>query len=137
MSVSYDSYSEARSHLKELLDAAESGRPALVGREGVRSALVDADRLRMLIAEQLPSHAQLVPEAGGWSVFLPGVPVAADGASSEEALAEMVVALREYADDWQVRLLHAPNHKGNWSLVQLVSLSDDDQIKEWLVGAAS
>ncbi|BCB87816.1 hypothetical protein [Phytohabitans suffuscus] len=39
----------------------------------------------------------------------------------------MVLALREYAEDWQERLLDAPNHAGNWGLVQLVSLSDDDQ----------
>jgi hypothetical protein len=48
----------------------------------------------------------------------------------------MVDALREYAEDWQDHLLDAPNHRENWGLVQLISLSDDDQLREWLVGEA-
>jgi hypothetical protein len=43
--------------------------------------------------------------------------------------------LREYVEDWQERLLDAPNHGANWALVQLVSLSDDGQIRQWLVGS--
>jgi hypothetical protein len=67
-------------------------------------------------------------------VFIPGLPVAADGATFDEAVDEMVEALREYAQDWQDRLLHAPNHRENWGLVQLISLSDDGQLREWLAG---
>jgi predicted RNase H-like HicB family nuclease len=77
-----------------------------------------------------------VPEAGGWSVFFPGLPIAADGATFDEAVAETVDALRDYADDWQERLLDSPNHRDNWGLVQLVSLSDDEQLRDWIVGAA-
>lgn len=32
--------------------------------------------------------------------------------------------------------MDAPNHANNWGLVQLVSLSDDDQLRDWLVGSA-
>jgi hypothetical protein len=63
--------------------------------------------------------------------------VAADGATFEEAIREMVDALREYAEDWQDHLLGAPNHRENWPLVQLISLSDDDQLGAWLVGTAA
>ena len=45
-------------------------------------------------------------------------------------------SLREYAQDWQDRLLDTPNHRDNWGLVQLIGLSDDEQLREWLVGAA-
>lgn len=62
--------------------------------------------------------------------------MAADGATFDEAITEMIEALREYADDWQERLLNAPNHRENWGLVQLISLSDDDQLTDWLVGSA-
>lgn len=31
--------------------------------------------------------------------------------------------LREYAEDWQGRLFDAPDHRENWGLVQLISLS--------------
>jgi hypothetical protein len=69
-------------------------------------------------------------------VFIPGLPIAADGATFDEAISEMVDALREYAQDWQERLLNAPNHRDNWGLVQLISLSDDEQLRSWLVGPA-
>jgi nitrite reductase/ring-hydroxylating ferredoxin subunit/predicted RNase H-like HicB family nuclease len=81
-----------------------------------------------------PSRAEVVAEGGGWSIFIPGLPVAADGATVDEALDEMIVALREYAADWQDHLLDAPNHAANWGLVQLISLSDDDQLRDWLAG---
>lgn len=132
----YDSYTDARAHLKDLLDAAEQGRVATVRRDSATTAVVDVKRLRHFLASIIPSRAQVVPEAGGWSVFIPGLPVAADGASFDEAITEMVDALREYAEDWQDRLLNAPNHRDNWGLVQLISFSDDEQLRDWLVGAA-
>ena len=133
-SVHYDSYTDARNNLKALLDAAENGQVATVRRESATTAVLDAARLRYFLASVVPSRAQVVQEAGGWSVFIPGLPVAADGATFDEAATEMIDALREYAQDWQDRLLHAPNHRDNWGLVQLISLSDDDQLREWLVG---
>ncbi|MEV6231189.1 prevent-host-death protein [Saccharopolyspora shandongensis] len=134
--VHYNSYTDARAHLKDLLDAAERGQVATVRRESARTAVVDVERLRHFLASLVPSRAQVVPEAGGWSVFIPGLPVAADGATFDETIIEMVEALREYADDWQERLLDAPNHRENWGLVQLISLSDDAQLTDWLVGSA-
>jgi predicted RNase H-like HicB family nuclease len=132
--VHYDSYTEARAHLKDLLDAAQRGRSATVRRESATAAIVDAERLRHFLASINSVRPEVVAEADGWSVFLPGVPVAADGATFDEAITEMIAALREYAADWQDRLLDAPNHRDNWGLVQLVVLSDDDQLRAWLVG---
>lgn len=83
-----------------------------------------------------PPRVKVVQEADGWSVFIPGLPMAADGASFDEAIDEMIAALREYAEDWQESLSGAPNHRDNWGLVQLISLSDDQQLRAWLVGAA-
>lgn len=135
MSVHYDSYTDARAHLKDLLDAAEQGRVATVRREFARTAVVDVVRLRHFLASLVPLRAQVVPEAEGWSVFIPGLPIAVDGPTFDEAITEMVAALREYADDWQERLLDTPNHRDNWGVVQLISLSDDEQLREWLVGS--
>ncbi|WP_432980949.1 hypothetical protein [Dactylosporangium sp. CA-233914] len=131
----FDSYTAARAHFKDLLDAARRGRVATVQREVGRAAVVDADRLRVSLVGVLPSP-QVVAEDGGWSVFLPGVPVAADASTFDDAIDEMVLTLREYAGDWQERLLDAPNHQNNWALVQVVELSDDAQLREWLVGSA-
>ncbi len=80
------------------------------------------------------ARAHVVPEDGGWSVFIPGVPIAVDGVTLDEAVDEMIEALREYAEDWGDRLLDAPNHWENSDLVQLVSLGSDDQLREWLIG---
>jgi predicted RNase H-like HicB family nuclease len=135
--VHYDSYTEARNKLKNLLDAAQNGQVATVRREDATAVVLDAQRLRHFLASVAPSHAQVVQEAGGWSVFIPGLPVAADGETFEEAITEMAGALREYAEDWQDHLLHAPNHRDNWGLVQLISLSDDEQLHEWLVGSVA
>jgi hypothetical protein len=132
--VHYDNYTDARAHLKDLLDAAEQGRVATVRRDSASAAVLDARRLRHFLASVVPSRAEVVPEAGGWSVFIPGLPVAADGSDFDEAIGEMVVALREYAQDWHDRLLDAPNHRNNWGLVQLISLSDDGELRDWLAG---
>ena len=134
--VHYESYTEARAHFKDLLDAAEQGRVAMVRRDAGQAAVVDVERLRHFLSSVRPSGAKVVAEAGGWSIFIPGLPVAADGATFDDAVSEMVDALREYADDWQERLLDAPNHRDNWALVQLISFSDDDQLQDWIVGAS-
>ncbi|MFY1694757.1 hypothetical protein [Solwaraspora sp. WMMA2101] len=95
---------------------------------------MDVERLRSSLASLSAPRAQVVAEAGG-SVFIPGLPIAADGGTFDEAITEMIVALREYAEDWQERLHDAPNHRKNWALVQMISLSDDDQLRDWLVGS--
>ncbi|WP_433179488.1 prevent-host-death protein [Actinoallomurus sp. CA-150999] len=133
-SVHFNSYTEARAHLKDLLDAAELGCTATVRRESSMAAVVDADRLRHFLAVVSPVRAQVVAEGGGWSVFLPGLPIAADGTTFDDAIAEMVDALRDYAHDWQERLREAPNHRQQWGLVQLIDLSNDDQLRDWLIG---
>lgn len=132
--VHYDSYTDARNNLKHLLDAAEHGLVATVRRDAAVTAVLDAGRLRHFLASVVPSRAQVVQEGGGWSVFIPGLPIAADAAIFDDAIGEMIEALREYAQDWQDHLLNAPNHRDNWGLVQLISLSDDDQLRGWLVG---
>ncbi|WNV85081.1 prevent-host-death protein [Umezawaea sp. Da 62-37] len=131
--IHFDSYSEGRTNFKQLLDAAEEGRVATVSRDAAKTAVVDARRMRHFLASVTPSRAQVVAEAGWWSVFIPGLPVAADAELFDDALADMVTALREYAEDWQDHLRDAPNHKENWGLVQLIVLSSDEQLTAWLV----
>ncbi|MGY1455346.1 prevent-host-death protein [Streptomyces sp. SS8] len=132
--VHYESHAEACAHLRDPLDAAGEGRVATVCRDTGRAAVVDVERLRHRLTLACPAKAQVVAGAGGWSIFIPGLPVAADGASFDEAVGEMVDALREYAEDWQDRLRSAPNHQDKWGLVQLIALSDDRQLADWLVG---
>ena len=44
------------------------------------------------------------------------------------------MALREYAEDWINRLKDAPNHADNGPLVQLVCLSTDEKLGDWIRG---
>lgn len=131
--VDYRSAREAREHFKEILDAADDGRPATVTRDARRVAAVDADRLVHFLTRVRPSGAQVVAENGGWSLFIPGLPVAADGATLDEAADEMIDALRDYAEEWADHLRLAPNHAENWGIVQIVALSSDEQLRDWLL----
>lgn len=131
--VEYRSVREAREHFKDILDAADEGRPATVTRDARRVAAVDADRLLHFLAGVRPSGAQVVAENDGWSIMLPGLPVAADGATLDEAADEMIDALRQYAEEWVDHLRLAPNHVENWGLVQIVALSSDEQLHAWLL----
>jgi hypothetical protein len=130
--VHYGTVTEARAHFSALIDAAEAGVPATVRRDRRRAAVVDADRLRHFLVSVHPARAEVVAEAGGWSVLLPGFPIAAEGETFDEALDEMVCALHEYAEDWADHLRHAPNHQQNWGLVQIIDLSSDEQLRDWL-----
>ncbi len=60
----YESFTQARAHLKDLLDAAASGRVATVRRDTSWAAVVDAERLRHYLAlvgrkELSRSHAEV------------------------------------------------------------------------------
>lgn len=133
-STHYPTLRSGRDHLKDVLDAAAEGRPASVTRDHTRVAAVDAERLAYFLRRMSPANAELVAENDGWSIFLPGLPIAADGATLDEALDEAVLALRDYAEAWSERLRLAPNHEGNWGLVQIVEFSSDDRLKAWLRG---
>ncbi|GAB3708226.1 type II toxin-antitoxin system HicB family antitoxin [Nocardiopsis oceani] len=104
-----------------------------------RAAVVDTERLRHYLSVFTPwqAEAEAVAEDGGFSVFIPGVPVAADAPTFDEAVTEMVEALREYAEGWQHRFLDTPNHRENGGLVQLVTLSSDTQLRAWILGEGS
>lgn len=130
----FNSYSAARSHLRDLLDSARAGYVTTLDRERERYAVVDGDVLRGQLATLLPSRAVAVAEGGGWATYLPGLALSGEGDDLDSALEDLIDALREYALDWNERLLHAPNHRGSWALVTLVELSDDTQLKEWLLG---
>lgn len=135
--VTFLSYTDARKDFKDVLDAVESGRPVGVQRRSRRTALVDADGLRSALAHSrdLPQPVA-VAEAGGWTMLIPGAPVAVDGSSFEDATDELVLALREYAEDWVDRLHAVPNHALHWALIQFVALSSDSQLASWIRGDA-
>lgn len=84
-----------------------------------------------------PVRAQIVAEGDGWSVFIPGFPISADGIAFDDVITEMIDALREYAIDWQERLRNASNHGRHRDLVRLIDMSSDDQLRDWLISSGT
>ena len=134
--IHYNKVSEARDGFKSLLDAAEAGTPATVSRDGHLAAIVDARRLAHTLGRLQPLP-EMFHEEESWWIVIPGLPVSADGATTEDAVADMITALREYAEDWIARLSVASNHSENWGLVQFVALSSDQDLREWITGQAA
>jgi len=96
---------------------------------------VEAERVRDFFLATVGSTDKVVHEEGAWVITIPGRPIAAEAASHEGALNELVDALREYAADWNDHLHSAPSHRDDRGLVQLISYSADEQLRDWLVRA--
>ena len=129
----YTSYTSARSNLRGVLDAARAGMVTTVSRDNERYVVVDAEVLRQQLFGLLPAKAVVIAEGGGWSAFLPSVPVHGEAETFEEAITDLIEALREYAHDWNDDLRTAPNHHRHGPLVELVELSTDSQLRNWLL----
>ncbi len=132
----FESYTSARQNFRAVLDAARAGYVTTVARDTERYLVVPAQQLRAELAELRPAKAEVLSEGGGWAVVVPGLPVHGDGETFDGALEDAIVALREYAQDWNERLRVAPNHAQHRAVVELVELSTDDQLRDWLLGGA-
>jgi hypothetical protein len=128
------SFTDARKNFRCVLDAAHEGVVTTVIRDKERFVVLTADARGGELRRLLPSQAVVVPEGGSWAAFIPGVPAHGDAGSFDAAIDDLIEALRDYAEDWNDRLHAAPNHAQHRSLVELVELSDDDQLRDWLVG---
>src|SRR5882757_1553106 len=129
----YPTTTQARSEFRALLDDAQAGRVVTVAREKERYAVVDTVRLLAKLMQARPAQAVVVAEGGGWAAMLPGLPVHGEGDSFDEAITDLIQALREYAQDWNDRLLNAPNHRDNWDLAEIAELASDEQLLVWLL----
>jgi hypothetical protein len=131
----FPSYTAARTNLRTVLDSAQTGQVTTLDRDDERYVVMAAEPLRAELTRLRPAHAVVVAEGDGWAALLPGLPAAGDGGSLDEAVDDLIDALRDYALDWNDHLLNAPNHRANWALVQLVELSSDEQLRAWILAA--
>jgi hypothetical protein len=134
MSATTYGYTEARGSLKHILDSSARGGVSIIRRAHDTAAVVNGENLRVHLQRTIGSEPVVVNEDGAWAVFMRGLPLAAEAATLDEAVADFVGALREYAEDWEDHLSAAPNHRDNWALVQLIGLSSDEQLTAWLEG---
>jgi predicted RNase H-like HicB family nuclease len=128
-------FADARRSLKTILDTSDRGGLSVVTRAGSSASVVNTDRFRAFLVRNTPAKVQVVNEDGAWAMFIPGLPLAAEGRTLEEATLDLIDALRDYAEDWEDHLRTAPNHEENWALVQIVDASTDEQLAEWLTGS--
>lgn len=131
-----NSLTAARRNFRVVLDSAGAGLVTTGDSGGDRFVVVPAAHQRNLLVELRPSNDQGVSEGGGWAVILPGLPVHGAADSFDEALDDAIGALREYAEDWNDRLHVTPNHAPHHVVVAIVELSDDEQVRDWLLEGA-
>jgi hypothetical protein len=115
------------------LNTAAEGRPVVFHRGEEDFAILPASLLRAVL-ERAVTAPEVIAEDDGWTVLLPGSPVAADGRTLDEAVRDFVSALRDYADAWNDRLHRAPNHQHAAALAQHVALSSEDELLAWARG---
>ena len=127
--------SDARSHLPQLTDAAVAGRPVSYSRDGRQIAAVDATRLRDALSQLHPARAEVFREDGQVGMVISELGLAVEGGTFDDAVSELVIALKEYAVDWGDHLVNAPNHANNWGIVQLIAISTDAELTGWVRGA--
>lgn len=125
---------EVRASWAATLNAAADQRPVVFHRGDQAFALLPASLLRDVLRRAVPAP-EVVAEDGGWTVLLPGHPVAADGMTLDDALRDFVAGLRDYADAWTERLHQAANHQHSAALVHHVVVSDDDELMAWARGS--
>lgn len=130
----FASFTAARANLRSVFDAAREGLVTTVVRGKECFVVVNAYDLRGDLSRLRPANAVVSAEGGGWSAVLPGLPVAGEGDTFDAAIDDLIEALREYAEDWNTRLYRAPNHRGHRAVVELVELSNDEQLREWILG---
>jgi len=130
----YETTRSARTSFEQVIDGAVRGSSVTVRRDGDSVAVVDATRYRRYLARTVTADVRVHQENGVFAMIMVDPAIAVEDEDYEALVADMLLALREYAKDWQDHLMIAPNHAENWGLVQLVELSDDTQLTAWLLG---
>lgn len=137
MQTQFHSFSTTRTHLKQVFDAAEAKVPVELKRGPLEIVVVKKDLFTALLSRDgVVRSPELYEENDGWTIVLPGTPVGADSVDFNEAVADFLDALQEYAEDWVAdeNLRRAPSHCDNETLVQLVTLLSEDELRSWAVG---
>lgn len=130
--VDYQGIGVARSNLKKVFDTAEQGKSVTLGRNGEVVIALPAELVRRHFEETIEAKVEVeVTKEATW-LLCEKLPFHSEGKDFDSALDDMVLVLREYAEDWEDHLFSASNHADYWGLVQLIKLSTDEQLKTWL-----
>lgn len=134
--LEYQSISAARSAISEIYNTAEGHLAVAITREkDAPVAVIRQDHLK----KALQALCSLEPQVrfasdGTVSMWLDGLPVSGEGESFDLAGQDLIDSLRDYAKTWIEDLREYPNHKNRWDVVNLVLLSNDDEMRAFLFG---
>lgn len=134
--LEYTKITDARSAIGEIYSTAERHLAVVVRREGdAPVAVIRRDDLKEALRALRPLEPQIrfSPDEHV-SMWIEGLPVSGEGATFEVAGADLIHSLKEYSQTWVEDLRNYPNHKQNWDLVNLVLLSDDEELRVHLFG---
>lgn len=134
--LEYSKITKARASISEIYSTVEQHLVVGILREGdAPVAVIRRDDLKAALQALSPLSPQVrFSKNGTVSMWIEGLPISSQGSSFDEAGEELIVALRDYAQTWVEELKNYPNHKERWGVANLVLLSDDDELREFLFG---
>ena len=134
--MEYRSISAARSAISEIYNTAERNLAVGITRENdVPVAVIRQDHLKKALRALCLLEPQVrFSSDGAVSMWLVGLPVSGQGESFDAAGQDLIDSLRDYAKTWIEELRDYPNHKNRWDVVNLVLLSNDDEMRVFLFG---
>lgn len=135
--LEYRTISAARNAIGEIYNTAERHLAVAITRENdAPIAVIRQDHLKKALQALCSLEPQVRFSSDGQvSMWLDGLPVSGQGETFDAAGQEIIDSLREYAKTWVDDLRDYPNHKHRWDVVNLVLLSDDDEMRAFLFGA--
>lgn len=105
---------------------------ALLDQPRSNSVTCAAAPLREVLAGAVRSRASITQEHDRFTLLMAGRSFVGEGDTVDVALADLARSLRDHAAGWETSLDNAPGRHGDWAFVQLINLSSDDQLREWL-----
>lgn len=134
--LEYRTISAARNAIGEIYNTAERHLAVAITRENdAPVAVIRQDHLKKALQALCLLEPQVRFSSDGQvSMWLDGLPVSGQGETFDAAGQEIIDSLREYAKTWVEDLRDYPNHKHRWDVVNLVLLSDDDEMRAFLFG---
>ena len=133
LTVDYPTYSNAREHLKDVLDATARGRTVTVARDGELSVVVPVDRLRDYLYRTVAPRIRVVSAHDRVVALMEDRPFVSEGIDIDSALQDMTVSLREYAETGKSVSRMPPITPTRGRSCSSTKLSTDEQLLAWFV----
>lgn len=134
--LEYRSISAARSAISEIYNTAERHLAVAITRENdAPVAVIRQDHLKKALQALCLLEPQVRFSSDGVvSMWIEGLPVTGQGENFDVAGVDLIASLRDYAKTWIEELRDYPNHKNRWDVVNLVLLSNDEEMHAFLFG---